>query len=179
MAFTTVGKVTGMFPSFKTGPTQKPSSDDIQSYVDDVDGELRAILLRRFGESINEAPSSGSFETWLGNLDPLAVAVLERANRYGAAAQLGLALATLGSKSTDVLAEKIQADYERTRNALDARGEDGMPLCSGQYDRFFDSKARIESPRPGISVTTGSDQPKDQVPADLGLNMPFGMNEVI
>jgi hypothetical protein len=179
MAFTTVGKVTGMFPSFTTGPTQKPSTDDIQTYVDDVDGELRAILVRRFSESMAEPPASGSLEAWLNNLDPLANAVLEKINRYGAAAQLGLVLATLGSKSTAVLAEKFQADFERMRNALDSRDEDGAPLFSGAYDRFFDSKARVESPRPGISVSTGSDRQQGETAADRGLNMPFSMDEVI
>jgi hypothetical protein len=179
MAFTTVSKITGMFPSFTPGPTQKPSTDDIQTYVDDVDGELRAVLVRRFSESITETPSNGSLILWLNNLDPLAIAVLEKINRYGAAAQLGLVLATLGSKSTAVLAEKLQADYERMRNALDSRDEDGAPLFSGAYDRFFDSMARVESPRPGISVSTGSDQASGETAADRGLNMPFSMDEVI
>jgi len=179
MSFTTVGRVTGMFPSFTTGASQKPSSSDIQTYVDDVDGEIRAILLRRFGESIAEMPANGSLVAWLGALDPLATAVLEKINRYGAAAQLGMVLATLGSKSTATLAEKFEADYDRMRSALDARDEKGMPLMSGAYDRFFDSMARIESPRPSLEAVSGSDQPDDQTPADLGLNMPFGMNQVI
>lgn len=178
MSFTTVAKVTGMFPSFTTGVNQKPSANDIQTYVDDVDGEIRAILLRRFGESIGES-ATPTLEGWIGALDALAAAVLEKINRFGAAAQLGFVLATLGSKSTAVLAEKCQADYEQMRDALDARGRNGEPLMSGAYDRFFDAKARVGTPRSGLASVTGADQPKDQVPADLGLNMPFGMNEVV
>jgi hypothetical protein len=169
-----------MFPSFATGATtQKPASADIQIYIDDVDGEIRAILLRRFWESISEFRQPPSLDAWLDVLDPLAVAVLEKVNRYGAAAQLGLALATLGAKSTQVLAEKIEKDFGRMRNALDARDDQGRPLASGQYDKFFDSLARTESPRPGLVAISGGDQPKGQTPRDLGLNMPFGMEEVI
>lgn len=53
MGYTTVQNVAGMFPFFVRGAVQqKPSDALIQHYIDDVAGEIDAVLGRRFNELI-------------------------------------------------------------------------------------------------------------------------------
>lgn len=53
MGYTTVQNVAGMFPFFVRGAVQqKPSDALIQRYIDDVAGEIDAVLGRRFNELI-------------------------------------------------------------------------------------------------------------------------------
>lgn len=175
MAYTTISNVAGMFPTFVRGtPQQKPADALIQTYIDDVAAELNAILDRRFAESINAPPYNGSVAAWLAALGDDAANILEKINRYGAAAQLGDTLATLGVAAARELAKSLGTQYERMKDDLDARDDQGRPLTSGPYDHLFDALARTESPRPALSGIAGGDQPSGQTPADLGMSNVFG-----
>ncbi len=62
MSYTTITQVAGMFPTFTRNGPKGPSDTLIQNYIDDVAGELDAILQRRF----QEAYSSLGFTAWQG-----------------------------------------------------------------------------------------------------------------
>jgi hypothetical protein len=105
---------------------------------------------------------------------------LEQVERYGAAAQLGYVLASVGgSKGLIANADRIQEDFNKLWNDLNATDKDGKPLVAGPYDRYFDFVAKLESPRPLLSATSGADQPAHQVAQDLGLNNQFSIHQVI
>ena len=178
MSFTTTDAVAAHFPSFQRGVTnQKPSDTTITTWIADVAGEIEAVLLRRFGESINEA--GGSLAVWEAALPAAATALLEKVNRYGAAAQLGSVLATLGANNLKAVADTLDRNYNQMLKALDARAADGKPLASGPYDRYFDVLARIETPRPVLRGVGGAEQPQGQTSADLGYSNLFSRDEVI
>jgi hypothetical protein len=180
MAYTTVDAVASTFPTFKRGGSnQAPSNPIIETWVADVSGEIDAVLTRRFSESIGETPFSGNFDAWVAALSSQAIGILEKINRYGAAAQLGFALASIGSKSTKILADTLEENYTKMLNALDGRGVDGEPLSSGPYDHFFDAQARVQSPRQAFAGVSGGDQPSNQTAQDVGLTMPFSSHEII
>ncbi len=232
MSYTTIQNVAGMFPTFQRGTsTQKPGDALIQQYIDDISGELDAILQRRFNEVISV---QASFSAWLGTF-PAATAlwkastayalnalvldsngnpeqattagtsgatqptwpaaagattadgtvvwtnqandasrILEKINRYGAAAQLGEVLATFGVGGVRELAKMMAAEYERMKDDLDARGERGSPLPSGPYDHLFDTLARTETPRPGLKYVAGGELDPTQTPATRGTFQSFG-----
>ncbi len=66
MSYTTIPNVAGMFPTFVRGGTaQKPADTLIQQFIDDVAGEIDAVLNRRFATVIAQA---GSFSAWLASL---------------------------------------------------------------------------------------------------------------
>lgn len=170
MFYTNIPNVAGMFPAFQRGtPQQKPSDALIQTFIDDVTGSIDAILARRFGEVIADA-YAGNFATFQAALSADAIALLEKISRYGAAAQLGAALATLGAVSAGRLAEEFQSGFE---NLLEDLGAD-----AGMYDHLFDSQAATPSPRPGLRGIAGGDQPKGQTPADNGMSNFFGKFDV-
>jgi|SRR5579863_5936796 len=175
MSYTTVSNVAGMFPAFKRGiPQQNPTDSLIQTYVDDVAGDIDAVLQRRFGEAIQAAPSNGSFAAWIAQLSTDAQNVLERINRYGAAAQLGQTLASFGVTAARDLAQDCQARYGELLDQLNARDKNGPLIAGGQYDHMFDPQARIETPRAGLRGVAGGDQPPSQTPKETGSSQAFG-----
>ncbi|HUY12401.1 MAG TPA: hypothetical protein VMX16_02070 [Terriglobia bacterium] len=111
--------------------------------------------------------------TWQ-NVSNDASRILEKINRYGAAAQLGATLATFGMAGGRDLAQSLEVEYEGLVEALNARDKSGRPLDSGLYDYLFDPLSRVQSPRPGFRGIAGGDQPKGQTPADLGMSNFFG-----
>lgn len=178
--YTTVPQVSAMLPTFVRGNAQQaPADDQIQIWVNDIAGEIDAVLINRFTESINSSPSLGDFALWISLLPVQAITILEKINRYGAAAQLMLTLATIGSASTAKLALIMQEKFERMWHDLDASDDKGRPMASGMYDSYFDPLSRIETPRPGLMASSGAQIPCGQTPRDCGLNIPFSMNEVI
>ena len=164
-----------MFPTFKRGgPQQNPPDALIQTYIDDVAGDIDAALERRFGQAAQAAPFNGSFAAWLAALSGDAQNVLERVNRYGAAAQLGQTLASFGVTAARDLAQDCYAHYSDLLGELNARDRSGRATPSGLYDHLFDSQARTETPRPGLEAVAGGDQPRGQAPADTGSSQVFG-----
>jgi hypothetical protein len=177
MSYTTVGNVAGMFPTFVRGtPQQKPADSLIQTYIDDVAGDIDAILQKRFGEVVAQN-YAGSFAAFAATFSTDALNALEKINRYGAAAQLATTLATMGVAAAERLGKDFEAEYEELRNHLEARDAGGRPLASGLYDHLFDVAARIESPRPALEGIAGGDQPRGQTPPQEGLSNVFGKFE--
>jgi hypothetical protein len=174
MSYTTVSNVAGMFPTFVRGAsTQKPSDTLVQTFIDDVAGDIDAILQKRFGETVNEN-YGGSFAAFQAAFSTDALNVLEKINRYGAAAQVGVTLATFGVVAADRLGNDFEGEYGELRNRLEARDDNGRMLASGLYDHLFDVEALVESPRPGLKGIAGGDQPRGEPQADEGLSNYFG-----
>ena len=172
MSYTTVDQVAGMFPTFKRGTAQQTPPDTlIQQYVDDVAGDIDAVLNRRFAEAIG---AYTNFAAFVAALSSDALNALEKVNRYGAAAQLGQTLASFGVSAARNLAQDFQAQYDTLLGELNARRKDGTPTPAGLYDSLFDSAARTESPRPALEGVAGGDQPEDETPADTGSSQVFG-----
>jgi len=170
MGYTTVDQVAGMFPTFVRGTAQqKPADTLIQTYIDDVAGEIDAVLTRR-----------GFVTTGLSNtqiqeqLSAGALNVCEMINRYGAARQLGETLATFGVATARQQAQSLGANYERLKNDLDARNEQGEPLPSGSYDKYFDALARTESAEPALEAIAGGDMDRSETPFEMGTSQVFG-----
>jgi hypothetical protein len=111
--------------------------------------------------------------TWQ-NVSNDASRILEKINRYGAAAELGATLATFGVAGARDMAQSLEVQYETLLEELNARDKSGRPLESGLYDHLFDPQSRVQSPRPGLQGIAGGDQPKGQTPADLGMSNYFG-----
>lgn len=177
MSYATVANVAGMFPTFVRGTAQqKPADSLIQQFIDDVAGDLDAILQKRFGELIAES-YAGSFAAFQAALSPDALNVLEKINRYGAAAQLASTLATFGVAAAERLGKDCEGEYHELRNRLEARDANGKRESSGMYDVLFDPAARIESPRPGLRGIAGGDQPRGETARDEGLDDYFSKSE--
>ena len=175
MSYTTVDQVAGMFPAFRRGtPQQNPPDTLIQTYVDDAAGEIDAVLQRRFGEAIQASPYNGSFPSWVAVLSADAQSVLERINRYGAAAQLGETLASFGATTARDLAQDYDGRYRELLAELNARDPSGHPTPGGPYDHLFDSQAQNETPRAAFEGVAGGDQPAGQTPAGMGSSQVFG-----
>ncbi len=172
MSYTTIANVAGMFPNWMRGtPQQKPSDTFVQQFVDDVAGEINAVLNRRFATAI---AGSGSFSSYISALPLDASNILEKINRYGAAAQLGDALATFGVAAARELGRAFHDEYVEMLNQLDARDARGQALASGRYDKEFDAVARTETPRSAFQGVAGGDQDIRQTPSDAGLSNVFG-----
>lgn len=177
MSYTTVSNVAGMFPTFQRGgANQRPSDMLIQQFIDDVAGDLDAILQKRFGEVINES-YGGTYAAFQSAFSTDALNVLEKLNRYGAAAQLGGTLATFGVAAADQTGKNFENEYEELRARLEGVDEHGKPVPTGLYDRLFDPQARIESPRPGLEGIAGGDQPKRESAGDEDLGDYFSKFE--
>ncbi len=173
MSYTTLANVTGMYPTFAAGSAQQnPPNTLIQTFIDDVGGEIDAVLQRRFQEAI--ASVYGSFAAFQAALSTDAVNVLEKINRYGAAAQLGQTLATFGIAAAREMAAAFAQEYTRLLRDLEGRAENGQIAAGGAYDFLFDPQARVESPRPGFEGVAGDDQPKNQTPGETGSSAFFG-----
>jgi hypothetical protein len=172
LSYTTVDKIAAMFPAFiRGGANQKPADSYIQIFIDDVAGELDAILQRRFGDLV---ASMGGFAVWAGALAGDALNILEKINRYGAAAQLGQTLASFGAAGARDLAKTYAGEWERMRHDLDARDDRGQPLLSGPYDKLFNPLARTETAEPALKGIAGGDMPAGQTPTEQGLSNVFG-----
>jgi hypothetical protein len=172
MSYTTLDQVAAMFPTFKRGiPQQNPSDTYIQNYIDDVAGEIDAALQRRFGEAISNTP----FSQWVAGLSQDAQNLLEKINRYGAAAQLAAAFEALGFSGPAKLARQYDDDYSALVNELNGWNAKGEPKPQGGiYDHLFDILARTETPRPVLGGVAGGEEPDDITPADMGQSNVFG-----
>jgi hypothetical protein len=172
MSYTTVDQVAGMFPTFKRGTVQQNPPDSlIQQYIDDAAGDIDAVLSRRFGEAIGEY---ASFTGFVAALSTDALNVLEKLNRYGAAAQLGETLSSFGVAAARDLQKDFNERYQELLRQLNARDKDDRPTTAGLFDHLFDSQARSETPRASFGGIAGGDQPPDQTPADTGSSQVFG-----
>lgn len=172
MSYTTIANVAGMFPTFvRGGANQRPSDALIQVYIDDVAGDIDAVLQRRFAEIIG---TYASFAAFAAALSTDAVNVLEKLNRYGAAAQLGETLATFGVASAREMEKDFDEHYTGLLRELNAEAADGKPMPRGMYDHLFDAQARTETPRPALKGVAGGDQPVGQTPSDIGSSAVFG-----
>ncbi len=175
MSYATIANTAGMFPTFVRGGTnQKPPDTLIQQFIDDVAGEIDAVLQRRFNQIISQ---SASFSAWVAGLSLDATNILEKINRYGAAAQLGDTLATFGVTAAREQAKAFHGVYDEMLNQLDARdvgATHASPLPSGRYDHLFDSLARTETPRPAMQAVAGGDQSADADLQQEGLSNVFG-----
>lgn len=171
MSYTTVDNVAGMFPAFARGiPAQKPSDTLIQQFIDDVAGDINAILQSRYGEII-EQKYEGSFAEFQASFSTDAQNALEKINRYGGASQLGQTLATFGVATAERLANDFRAAFTNLMEEL--RASDHQE-ASGIYDHLFDPQSATPSPRPGLQGVAGGDQPGDQTPGDVGMSNFFG-----
>ena len=160
-----------------TTADQKPSDAQILQYAEDVQGDVDAALQRRFQEFIGGAPYNGSFTAWIAAVLAVADAadILEKVNRYGAAAQLGEALATLGVAAAKDLAKVFAIRYDELIGELRALDARGNPIpAGGLYDHLFDPLARSEAVRPGLEGVAGGDQPRGQTPYEEGSSAVFG-----
>ncbi|MGH9358554.1 MAG: hypothetical protein ACRD22_06590 [Terriglobia bacterium] len=175
MSYTTIANVAGTFPAFARGTVQqKPADPLIRTYIDDAAGDLNAILQRRFSEVIKEQ-YGGNFAAFQAALTPDALNVLERINRYGAAAQLGETLASYGVAAAERLAQEFKDEYNRLIAELNGNADKGGSMAGGGlYDHLFDSQSATPSPRPALEGIAGGDQPKGQVPRDVGTSNFFG-----
>jgi len=172
VAYTTIANVASMFPTWGRGTAQqKPPDAFVQQLNDDVAGEIGAVLNRRFAAAI---ASATSFSAYLAGLAVDGTNILEKINRYGAAAQLGEVLATFGVASARELGKVFRENYLEMLNELDARDANGRPLASGRYDKQFDSLARTETPRPAFQAIAGGEQDARQTSTEAGLSNAFG-----
>lgn len=155
MSYTTITQVAGMFPTFTQGGAKGPSSTLIQTFIDDVTGEIDAILQRRF----QEAFASQGFATWQAAFATEQLNLLEKINRYGACAQLAEVFDTSGITAAARVAKGFGDEFREMCNKLNARDADGKPLSQGgDYDYLFDAQAKVETPRPQLGGVAGGDQ---------------------
>jgi hypothetical protein len=155
MSYTTITQVAGMFPTFTRSGAKGPSDTLIQNFIDDVAGEIDAILQRRF----QEAYSSLGFTAWQGTFSADQLNLLEKINRYGACAQLAGVFETFGIAAAVRVAKGLEDEFHKLSNKLNARDEHGKPLeQGGDYDFLFDPLAKVETPRPQLGGVAGGDQ---------------------
>lgn len=175
MSYTTITNVAGMFPTFvRGGANQKPADTLIQTFIDDVAGEIDAVLQRRFNTRIS---SYAGFAAFIAALPLDATNVLEKINRYGAAGQLGDVLGTFGVAAAREMGNQFRSGYLEMLNELDARDSNGGPLASGRYDHIFDPLARTETPRPALEGIAGGEMPTNVSPTGQGLSNVFGKSD--
>jgi hypothetical protein len=168
MSYTTITQVAGMFPTFARNGPKGPDDTLIQNYIDDVAGEIDAILQRRF----QEAYVSLGFESWQGSFSADQLNLLEKMNRYGACAQLAEAFETSGIAAAARMAKGFEDDYRELRNQLNARDAGGKPqLQGGDYDFLFDPLAKVETPRPQLSGVAGGDQYPSETSSEGSTNV--------
>jgi len=155
MSYTTITQVAGMFPTFTRNGPKGPSDTLIQTFIDDVAGEIDAILQRRF----QEAYASLGFTAWQGAFSTDQVNLLEKVNRYGACAQLAEVFETSGIAAAARVAKGFEDEFRELCNKLNARDVDGKPLAQGgDYDYLFDPFAKVETPRAQLGGVAGGDQ---------------------
>jgi hypothetical protein len=155
MPYTTVAQVAGMFPTFTQGASKGPSNALIQTFIDDVAGEINAILQRRF----QEAYASQGFTGWRQSFTTDQLNLLEKINRYGACAQLADVFETSGIAAAARVAQSFEAEFREMANKLNARDAEGEPQAQGgDYDYLFDPLAKVETPRSQLGGAAGGDQ---------------------
>jgi len=155
MSYTTTTQVAGMFPTFTRNGAKGPSDTLIQTFIDDVAGEIDAILQRRFQETF----SNQGFTAWKGTFSADQLNLLEKINRYGACAQLAEVFETSGIAAAARVAKGFEDGFREQCNKLNARDADGKsPAQGGDYDYLFDPLAKIETPRPQLGGVAGGDQ---------------------
>jgi len=167
MSYTTVNQVAGMFPTFTRNGPKGPPDTLIQNYIDDVAGELDAILQRRF----QEAFASAGFAAWQAAFSTDQLNLLEKINRYGACAQLAEVLETSGIAAAARVAKSFADDYRELVNKLNARDAAGRPLAEGgDFDFLFDPLAKVETPRPQLGGVAGGDRYPSETPGEGSTN---------
>lgn len=68
MAFTTIGNVAALYPTFRRGiPNQQPPDSYIQQFIDDIADVIIGVLERRFNQAISSV-STVSVNPWLASL---------------------------------------------------------------------------------------------------------------
>ena len=155
MSYTTVVQVAGMFPTFTRNGPKGPGDTLIQNYIDDVAGEIDAVLQRRFQEAYASAGFSASQAAF--SADQLNL--LEKLNRYGACAQLAEVFDASGIAAAARVAKSFADDFREMSNKLNARDANSKPLTQGgDYDYLFDPLAKVETPRPQLGGVAGGDQ---------------------
>ena len=168
MSYTTITQVAGMFPTFTQNGPKGPSNTLIQNYIDDVAGEIDAILQRRF----QEAYSSMGFSAWQGTFSADQLNLLEKINRYGACAQLAEVFESSKIAAAARVAKSFADDFRELCSKLNARGVDGKPLAQGgDYDYLFDPLAKVETPRPQLGGIAGGDQYPSETPSEGVTNV--------
>lgn len=168
MSYTTVNQVAGMFPTFMRNAPKGPSDTLIQNYIDDVAGEIDAILQRRF----QEAFSSLGFTAWQAALSPDQMNLLEKINRYGACAQLAEVFETTGISAAARVAKGFEDDFRELCNKLNARDPEGRPMTQGgDYDYLFDPLAKVETPRAQLGGVAGGDQYPSETSSEDSTNV--------
>jgi len=167
MSYTTVTQVAGMFPTFTRNGPKGPSDTLIQNYIDDVAGEIDAILQRRF----QEAFASLGFSAWQAAFSADQLNLLEKINRYGACAQLAEVFETSGVAAAARVAKGFEDEFRELCNKLNARDSDGKPLAQGgDYDYLFDPLAKVETPRPQLGGVAGGDQRPSEMDSEDSSN---------
>jgi hypothetical protein len=114
--------------------------------------------------------------TWTNIGQSAQFQVLEAANRYRAAFQLGFVLATFGGSTAilDLAKHYDEEDWQRLWNELNAVDKNGKPMRNGAFDVLFDAQANVASPRPGLVYVAGGDQPSYNTPSNEGISNMLG-----
>jgi len=168
MSYTTVTQVAGMFPTLTRNGPKGPSDTLIQTFIDDVAGEIDAILQRRF----QEAYASAGFTAWQAAFSTEQLNLLEKINRYGACAQLAEVFETSGVTAAARVAKSFEDEFRGLCHKLNARDAEGKPLAQGgDYDYLFDAFAKVETPRPQLGGIAGGDQRPSGTSSEASTNV--------
>ena len=139
-----------------------------RTIIDDVAGEIDAILQRRF----QEAYASLGFTAWQAAFSTDQLNLLEKVNRYGACAQLAEVFETSGIAAAARVAKSFEDEFREMCNKLNARDADGKPLAQGgDYDYLFDPLAKVETPRPQLGGVAGGDQYPSETSSERSTNV--------
>jgi hypothetical protein len=157
-----------MFPTFTRNGAKGPPDTLIQNFIDDVAGEIDAILQRRF----QEAYQTLGFAAWQAAFGTDQLNLLEKINRYGACAQLAEVFETSGITAAARVAKGFEDEFRELANKLNARDPNGKPLGQGgDYDYLFDPFAKVETPRPQLGGVAGGDQYPSETRSEGSTNV--------
>lgn len=167
MAYTTVDQVAAMFPGFERNAANSVQDSTIQVSIDDVAGEINAVLVRRFAEAVG----SLTLAAWLATLSIDAVNLLEIINRRGAGGELAEAFAAYGMGVFSKLAAGYGDKAQAMLHELNAEFADGKPKPQGgMYDKLFDPLAKTATPRAQLGGVAGGEMPDNETAQDEGLS---------
>ena len=173
-SYTTVDAVCGMFPVFQRNSAKGPSDTLVQTYVDDIAGDIDAVLMRRF----SEAYSTVGFTAWKAAFSDLQKNILESINRFGACAEMGNVFETAGIASAARVAKTFEDKYQGELNKLNARDKNGKPIeQGGDYDFIFDPLSKVETPRAQMKGIAGGEVPSCETLFDEDMSNYFGKHE--